>query len=334
MGWYGISRCFCPEQTSSLSSQIICAGSTSSGCFRDLPIFSNAIPPIARGWAQTTFVDLSKGQEAIYAGMHTNCRYKVRRAEKMHDRFEIVMNTEPARADFFALYNTFASSKAKLPSLKRYRFNEYLPHADVFMLYFEGQPSCGRLVLRDEESRTALMLYSGTRRLDEGADTITVGLLNRYLHWHEMKTYQTAGIERYDFGGIGLTTGSVNNFKMSFGGQLKQVSSYLYAGSARPVWKLAYSLYTRWTGESVRYTRAAAEFSTTKEESLLGREATRQNAARPARRRRVDPHKARVERRGRGIVAVTSGEGWHRPALETSSATASQLLAQGSYRFC
>jgi len=35
---------------------------------------------------------------------------------------------------------------------------KYLPHADVFMLYFEGQPTCGRLVLRDEESRRALML--------------------------------------------------------------------------------------------------------------------------------------------------------------------------------
>ena len=245
-------------------------------------ILSNGVPPIARGWAQTTFVDLSRGQEAIYAGMHTNCRYKVRRAEKLRDRFEIVMNTEAARADFLPFYNTFAGNKGTVPQLKPHRFNEYLPHADVFMLYFEGQPTCGRLVLRDEESRTALMLYSGTRRLEQGADTITVGLLNRYLHWHEMKAYQAAGMETYDFGGIGLTTGSVNNFKMSFGGQLKQVSSYLYVGSMRPVWKLAYSLYTRWTGESILYTRAAAEFSATERESLLGAASGKMRLDRPA----------------------------------------------------
>jgi len=244
-------------------------------------ILSNGISPIARGWAQTTLVDLSRGQEAIYAGMHTNCRYKVRRAEKLRDRLEIVMNTEAARADFLPFYNTFAGNKGTVPRLKPYRFNEYLPHADVFMLYFEGQPTCGRLVLRDEESRTALMLYSGTRRLEQGADTITVGLLNRYLHWHEMKTYQAAGMETYDFGGIGPTTTSVNNFKMSFGGQLKQVSSCLYVGSMRPVWKFAYSLYTRWTGESILYTRAAAELSATERESLLGAASGKMRLDRP-----------------------------------------------------
>ncbi len=224
--------------------------------------------PIARGWSRTTVVDLSKGQDAIYAGMHTNCRYKVRRAHKMRERFEIAVKTDAARADFFGFYNSFAKSKG-LPQLKRHRFTEYLPHADVFMLYFEGQPTCGRLVLRDEETRTALMLYSGTRRFEKDADTITVGLLNRYLHWHEMKTYQAAGMQQYDFGGLGQETASVNNFKLSFGGKLKSVNSYLYVGSGRPLWKLAYSLYTRWTGESVRYTKAAAQFSTEVEDALV-----------------------------------------------------------------
>jgi hypothetical protein len=207
--------------------------------------------------AQTTIVDLSKGQDAIYAGMHTSCRYKVRRAEKMRNRFEIVMNTESARKDFLQLYNSFASSKRNMPLLKVQRFNEYLPHADVFMLYFEGRPTCGRLVLRDEETRTALMLYSGTRRFEQDADTITVGLLNRYLHWHEMKTYLAAGMEKYDFGGIGPRNPSVSNFKMSFGGQLYTLGLYLYSASARPFWRLAHSLYSSWSGESFLYTKRA-----------------------------------------------------------------------------
>jgi hypothetical protein len=195
--------------------------------------------------ALSTCVDLSRGPESIYAGMHTNCRYKVRRAEKMRDRIEIGMNTDSVRSDFFTLYNNFANSRGKIPSLKRQRFNEYLPHADVFMLYFDGQPTCGRLVLRDEESGTALMLYSGTRRLEKGADTITVGLLNRYLHWHEMKTYQAANLQKYDFGGVGGPNSSVTNFKMSFGGPVVESSYYVYAGSARRVWKLGHSLYNR-----------------------------------------------------------------------------------------
>jgi hypothetical protein len=245
--------------------------------FAGPPAIVHGFSPIAQGWAQTTVVDLSKGQEAIYAAMHTNCRYKVRRAEKMHDRFEVAMNTPAACADFLALYNAFASSRGKMPALKPGRFNAYLPHADVFVLYFEGLPTCGRLVLRDEQSGTALMLYSGTRRFEQGTDTITVGLMNRYLHWHEMKTYQAAGLATYDFGGVGpgrAVVPSVSNFKMSFGGRLIPLGLYLYAGAARPAWKFAHSVYVKWRGESLLYTPAAAGDTQNKGEPLLGRSAS------------------------------------------------------------
>lgn len=212
-------------------------------------VCSSDLRPISHGKGQTTFVDLSKGQEAIYGGMHANCRYKVRRAQKMLGRIEIVMNTEAARLEFLDLYNHFVRAKRRMPVLTPQRFNEFLPHADIFMLYYDGQPTCGRLVLRDVESRIALMLYSATRRLDEGADTITIGLLNRYLHWHEMNTYQAAGMEKYDFGGAGSANPSVTQFKMSFGGHLIPYQYGLYAGTARMAWRFAHSLYTRWTGQ-------------------------------------------------------------------------------------
>jgi len=210
---------------------------------------SNEVRPIMRGAAQTTLVELSKGQDAIYAGMHANCRYKVRRADKMRERIEIAMNSDAAMSDFFVLYNSFVRVKRKMPTLKPRQLNAYLPHADIFMLYFDGQPTCGRLVLRDVEVRTALMLYSATRRLEPGADTIQVGLLNRYLHWHEMKTYQAAGMERYDFGGAGSANPSVTQFKRSFGGRLITYNYELYAGMAKAARRLAHSLYTKSTGQ-------------------------------------------------------------------------------------
>jgi hypothetical protein len=219
---------------------------------------SSETPPVFQLSGMSTFIDLSKGQEAIYAGMHTNCRYKVRRAEKMHDRFEIVMNSEAARRDFLTLFNDFARSKKNMPLLKPSRFKEYLPHADVFVLYLEGQPTCGRLVLRDEESGAALMLYSGTRRFDEGVDTITIGLLNRYLHWHEMKTYQEMGIGKYDLNGVSNASPFVSNFKMSFGGELSEIKYCVYAGTARPLWKLAHSLYLRFASDASTLKRDVA----------------------------------------------------------------------------
>jgi hypothetical protein len=207
----------------------------------------NGVRPIDGEERQTTFVDLSKGLDAIYDGMHTSCRYKIRRAQKMSGRIDIVMNTEVARSDFLDLYNNFVRAKRGLRILTPRRLNEYLPQADIFMLYFDGQPTCGRLVLRDMDSRTALMMYSGTKRLDTGADTITIGLLNRYLHWHEMKTYHAAGIEKYDFGGAGSANPSITQFKRSFGGQMTTYHYALYAGTPRIAWQLAHALYTRWT---------------------------------------------------------------------------------------
>jgi len=43
-----------------------------------------------------------------------------------------------------------------------------------------GKPYCANIVL-------------GTRRLDEGDDTITIDLLNRYLDWHERKYLSRRG---------------------------------------------------------------------------------------------------------------------------------------------
>jgi hypothetical protein len=212
--------------------------------FFSSPILSRATRCLVQDQKKTTFVDLSQSQEAVWAGMHSSCRYKIRRAERMHDRFDMATNTEAARADFRKLYNAFARAKRdrNLPLLKPGLSSRYLPYADVFMLYFEDQPTCGRLVLRDEESRTALMLYSATRRLEPGADTITIGLLNRYLHWHEMKTYQAAGMKRYDFGGAADSYPTVTHFKLSFGGQVSAHNYSVYARTTRIPWKILHFL--------------------------------------------------------------------------------------------
>jgi hypothetical protein len=210
--------------------------------FGSASVPSHHIRPVVQSEEKTTAIDLSKNVEVIYANMHTSCRYKVRRAEKMRDRFEIVTNSEAAVSDFLLMYNDFARNMGNVPLLTRRQFNELQPYADIFILYFEGRATCGRLVLRDKESRTALMMYSPSRRLDQGADTIAIGLLNRYLYWHELKTYKARGMDRYDFGGAG-TPPSLTEFKLSFGGGLSTSRYFFYAGTPQIVWKLAHSLY-------------------------------------------------------------------------------------------
>jgi hypothetical protein len=234
------------------------------------PDSESRVRPIAHGSGQSLFVDLSARQEEIYSGLHPSCRYKVRRAEKMQQRIEIAMNTEPARADFLVLFNDFVRAKREIPVLTQQRLEEYFSCADIFVLYFDGRATCGRLLLRDAESSTALMLYSATRRLDDGADTITIGLLNRYLHWHEMKTYQDAGIEKYDFGGASASR-SVLEFKRSFGARSRTYNYCVYAGSPRMAWGLAHALYARWTRQNLDFDQASEQLRPSHSEDV-GRE--------------------------------------------------------------
>src|SRR5207253_1283661 len=73
--------------------------------FAGAAIVSNGTRPVVQNREKTALVDLTKGQGAIYARMHTNCRYKVRRAEKLSDRIEICENTEEVRRDFLTLHH-------------------------------------------------------------------------------------------------------------------------------------------------------------------------------------------------------------------------------------
>jgi Acetyltransferase (GNAT) domain len=217
------------------------------GPFDILRSFSTAVPLdgprlVLKRPFSTAVVDLTKGEDAIYGAMHKNCRYKVRRAEKLHDRIEIRTNSETVRRDFIALHNAFVHCKRNVPSLTPRLYHEFVPQADIFVLYFDRQPTCGRLVLRDEESRTVLMTHSAISRLPEGADPITVGLLNRYLYWYEMKTYSADGMESYDFGGAGGIE-SLTQFKLSFGAQLVPFSYCMYAGAFPLGWKVVHLLY-------------------------------------------------------------------------------------------
>jgi Acetyltransferase (GNAT) domain len=209
--------------------------------FSPASILSTDVRLVYQRKQKTAFVDLTKNEAAIFADMHASCRYKIRRAEKLGGRIKIGVNTDAVRQDFMILNDAFVRNKRVVRPLKPHRLAEYLPHCDIFVLYYDGIPACGRLVLRDEETRTALMMFSPTRRFFPGADTITIGLVNRYLHWYEMKNYRALGLEKYDFGGLGPA--SLAQFKMSFGAQPASFNYCVYSGAARLVWKFAHSLY-------------------------------------------------------------------------------------------
>jgi hypothetical protein len=178
---------------------------------------------------RTVCINLSAGTDAILDGMkRKSCRHELRRAEKMLGRVAVEIGSEKANRDFLSVYNDFTRAKA-LPALPGQWIRDNSAHCETFTLYLDGEALCAHLLLRDPETRTVRLLYSGSRRLESPELASACGALNRYLHWQEMRHYYAQEFMTYDFGGLGQPE-SIARFKLSFGGTVLTQHFYLLSG--------------------------------------------------------------------------------------------------------
>lgn len=142
-----------------------------------------------------------------------------------------------AVSDFLELYNGLARAKGRVQRLSERTLRRYMAVADLRVLYLDGRPMCGHLMLADYESRRVVGVFTANRRLESANDAALCGALNRYLHWHEMQVYRGRGVEWYDFGGIGHESplaAKFNQFRLSFGGTIVSGQRYTFAGIGAP----------------------------------------------------------------------------------------------------
>lgn len=196
--------------------------------FAVFPALDNLPHVVERYMMPTLWIDLTAGPEALLRGMKKkSCRCVIQRAEKILHRVAIEIGSEKANRDFLAVYNDFTHTK-NLPGLSSRWIPENSTHSETLMLYLDGKPLCGHVVLRDPEAGMVRPLYSGSRRLDSPEQATVCGTLNRYLHWYEMQRYHTQGFATYDFGG--LFQAPIARFKLSFGGIVLPQHYYLVSG--------------------------------------------------------------------------------------------------------
>lgn len=186
---------------------------------------------IRRGRFRTQVIDLDRDPEAILADMGKTCRYEIRRVMKEEGRVRVARSEPAAMEDFFAMYNGFVRRSGHIRPLTRRRFREYAAASDVWVLYHDGRPACGRLVLRDPAVGRACMIFSPSRRHERDGDAGATARLSRYLLWAELQAYRSDGFRAYDLGGIGDGTSSIAWFKRSFGGVPVVENSYLLGGA-------------------------------------------------------------------------------------------------------
>jgi lipid II:glycine glycyltransferase (peptidoglycan interpeptide bridge formation enzyme) len=178
---------------------------------------------------RTSWIDLTGHPDALLASMKKTCRYEIRRATRIRDRFTIQAG-ERAAEDFLRLYNEFVTWKGYTHPMRARRYRDYLALSDVHVAYLDGEPLVGHLNLRDEQTRRVRLAFSASNRSGGDEHRRLAGWVNRYLHWHEMLTYCGAGFETYDFGGVGDGRSSVARFKLSFGGEVEIGQSCVLAG--------------------------------------------------------------------------------------------------------
>jgi hypothetical protein len=189
------------------------------------------IPPhlVEHYGLRTVRINLSAGPDDILNGMkRKSCRNELRRAEKMLGRVAIEAGSEKANRDFLAVYNDFTRAKG-LPGLNARWIQDNSAHSETFTLYLDGEALCAHLLLRDPETSTVRLLYSGSRRLESPELAASCGALNRYLHWQEMQHYYAQEFKTFDFGGLGQPE-SIARFKLSFGGTVLTQHFYLLSG--------------------------------------------------------------------------------------------------------
>lgn len=182
--------------------------------------------------SEAACVDLRLPTKALWNGISRGGRYDIRQAEKLHPRLTLARNGAQVVRDFLAIYNDFAKAKADIPPITRRVLARYEKHADFFMTYLDDAAICGHVLLRDMDSVRVRLLYSANRRLADRQTAKTCGLLNRYLHWHEVGLYREEGVEVYDLGGIRTKfPDGITRFKMSFGASVVPEHTYLCAGT-------------------------------------------------------------------------------------------------------
>lgn len=160
---------------------------------------------------ETYEMDLTQGQEALWSGLKSTCRTRIRKGEK--NGIEIREETDGAYLDDFwsMACDVFAKSNQRPPysrTLLEQIEARLRPAGELLVTSaFKGEQRIATLII-PHDRRTAMYFAGGTR-----SESLTLAP-NNLLHWNTMLRCMQRGIETYDFIS---NRGSPGKFKKTFG---------------------------------------------------------------------------------------------------------------------
>jgi len=169
----------------------------------------------------TKIIRLDMAENMIFNNFKTNTKYEIKRAEKEGVEYDPNVKFD----DFVIFHDTFSNHKVSVESLVLYLNKEY---SIITAAKYKGDYLCMHAYLIDKVILKARLLYSITSFKDNTDNDMKafIGRANRYLHYKDIQYFKKEGYIEYDLGGYAYNSNdekliNINNFKDSFGGDLK-----------------------------------------------------------------------------------------------------------------
>jgi hypothetical protein len=161
----------------------------------------------------TLLIDLTLGEEGLLSGMRSTWRRHIKQAEALGAEFQ----TGVSKDEFVSFFNHFAEQKGLSP---------FDPREDLLFtrMQLDGTTYTFHAYSRDVQKGWVRLRHSSSIRLDEGADTERVALVNKRHHYLDFLFFAGLGYRSYDFGGCqgpnAPKASPLHFFKTGFGGQV------------------------------------------------------------------------------------------------------------------
>lgn len=180
----------------------------------------------------TPITDLTESQKDIQKHYSKDVRYEIRRAERENISYRIYdrLNTHTDAVfirEIAQKYFNFCDSIGQSALKSNLKQNEFLK------LIIQGNLVVSKAEFENgwiyhmyqTDGMNAMLWFSFSDYREKGVNKSLAGWANRGLHDHDIMYFREQGYRRYDWGNIASRDepNNIDKFKMSFGGELKEV---------------------------------------------------------------------------------------------------------------
>ena len=181
----------------------------------------------------TSTIDLNQELEEIRKKMNRNIKRKIKKAEKE----PIIWKMNENFNEFHKIWKNFVKMKGygsrlgflglRLPNAKIME-----KHGTLFTFELNGEILGGQLYLEDDEN--ILAWVSASKRIDvDKKISLLIIDVNAFIIWEAIKYAKRKSLKTFNWGGLWSMKealepekNSLNQYKLSFGGQIKMYYSY------------------------------------------------------------------------------------------------------------